>query len=85
VDQKLELDFDFENRPYLFVDMETGDQVRLQSNQVKDYYVEQMKKFREQLRLKCLQYKIDFVEADIRKGFKPILQSYLVRRQKMNI
>jgi hypothetical protein len=65
--------------------METGDQVRLQSNQVKDYYVEQMKKFREQLRLKCLQYKIDFVEADIRKGFKPILQSYLVRRQKMNI
>ena len=79
VDQKLELDFDFENRPYLFVDMETGDQVRLQSN------VEQMKKFREQLRLKCLQYKIDFVEADIRKGFKPILQSYLVRRQKMNI
>ncbi len=85
VDQKLELDFDFENRPYLFVDMETGDQVRLQSNQVKDYYVEQMKKFREQLRLKCLQYKIDFVEADIRKGFRPILQSYLVRRQKMNI
>lgn len=85
VDQKLELDFDFENRPYLFVDMETGDQVRLQSNQVKEYYVEQMKKFREQLRLKCLQYKIDFVEADIRKGFKPILQSYLVRRQKMNI
>jgi len=85
VDQKLELDFDFENRPYLFVDMETGDQVRLQSNQVKDHYVEQMKKFREQLRLKCLQYKIDFVEADIRKGFRPILQSYLVRRQKMNI
>jgi len=85
VDQKLEFDFDFENRPYLFVDMETGEQVRLQSNQVKDYYVDQMKKFREQLRLKCLQYKIDFVEADIRKGFRPILQSYLVRRQKMNI
>jgi len=83
VDQSLELDFEFENRPYLFIDMETGEQVRLQSNQVKDYYVEQMAKFKEQLRLKCLQYKIDFVEADIRKGFRPILQSYLVRRQKM--
>lgn len=83
IDQALELDFQFENRPYLFVDMETGEKVRLQSNQVKDYYVEQMAKFKEQLRLKCLQYKIDFVEADIRKGFRPILQSYLVRRQKM--
>lgn len=85
VDQKLELDFNFENRPYLFIDMETGEQVRLQSNQVKDYYVEQMAKFRKELRLKCLQYKIDFVEADIRKGFRPVLQAYLVRRQKMNI
>ena len=85
VDKTLELDFNFENRPYLFVDMETGEEVRLQSNQVKPYYVQQMRTFRDQLRLKCLQYKIDFVEADIRKGFRPILQAYLVRRQKMNI
>ena len=65
--------------------METGEQVRLQSNQVKDYYVEQMAKFKEQLRIKCLQYKIDFVEADINAGFKPILQSYLVKRTKMGV
>ncbi len=85
VDKSKELDFDFENRPYLFVDMESGEQVRLQSNQVKDYYVEQMAKFTEQLRLKCLQYHIDFVEADIHAGFKNILQSYLVKRSKMSI
>jgi len=85
VDKSKEIDFDFENRPYLFVDMETGEQVRLQSNQVKDYYVEQMTKFKEQLRIKCLQYKIDFVEADIKAGFKPILQSYLVKRTKMGV
>jgi type IV secretory pathway VirJ component len=85
VDKSKEIDFDFENRPYLFVDMETGEQVRLQSNQVKDYYVEQMAKFKEQLRIKCLQYKIDFVEADINAGFKPILQSYLVKRTKMGV
>lgn len=85
VDKSKEIDFDFENRPYLFIDMETGEQVRLQSNQVKDYYVEQMAKFKEQLRIKCLQYKIDFVEADINAGFKPILQSYLVKRTKMGV
>lgn len=83
VDKSLELDFEFENRPYLFVDMESGEEVRLQSNQVKDHYVSQMKEFKEQLRIKCLQYKIDFVEADINKGFKQVLQAYLVKRTKM--
>jgi len=85
VDKKLEIDFEFENRPYVFIDMETGEEVRLQSNQVKDYYKEQVVKFKEQLRIKCLQYKIDFVEADINQGFRPILQSYLVKRSKMGV
>jgi uncharacterized protein (DUF58 family) len=84
VDKAKEIDFDFDNRPYLFVDIETGEQVRLQSNQVKDYYVKQMHSFKEQLKLKCLQYRIDFVEADIQEGFRPILQAYLVRRSKMS-
>jgi uncharacterized protein (DUF58 family) len=83
VDKAKEIDFDFENRPYLFIDMETGEKVRLQSNQVKEYYVAQMAKFTEQLKMRCLQYKIDFVEADINSGFKQILQAYLVKRSKM--
>ncbi|MCB0662879.1 MAG: DUF58 domain-containing protein [Saprospiraceae bacterium] len=83
VDKSKEIDFEFENRPYLFIDMESGEEVRLQSNQVKDYYKEQVQKFTNELKMKCLQYKIDFVEADINEGYKPILQSYLVKRQKM--
>ena len=83
VDKKYEIDFEFKNRPYLFVDVETGEEVRLQSNQVKEHYVAQITKFKEELRIKCLQYKIDFVEADINAGFKPILQNYLVKRSRM--
>ena len=83
VDKGKEMDFEFENRPYVFIDMETGEKVRLQSNQVKDYYKEQMLKFREQLEMKCLQYRVDFVEADIHAGFKQILMPYLVKRTKM--
>ena len=82
-DKSKELDFEFENRPYIFVDMETGEQVRLQPNQVKEYYTQQVKAFTEQLKLRCLQYKIDFVEADIQKGFYPILQTWMVKRAKM--
>ncbi|TXB62335.1 DUF58 domain-containing protein [Phaeodactylibacter luteus] len=85
VDKAMELDFEFENRPYLFVDMETGEEVRLQPNQVKDYYIDKMRGFKEALKFKCLQYKIDFIEADIKEGFKPVLQSYLVKRSRMRV
>ncbi len=83
-DKSKELDFEFENRPYVFVDMESGEQVKLQPNQVKDYYVKQVAAFTEQLKLRCLQYKIDFVEADINKGFHQILQTWMVKRARMN-
>ncbi|MBC7886135.1 MAG: DUF58 domain-containing protein [Saprospiraceae bacterium] len=82
-DKKHELEFDFENRPYLFVDMESGEEVKLQHHQVKELYIEKVKSFTEALRMKCLQYKIEFIEADINEGFVPVLQSYLVKRSKM--
>ena len=82
-DKKYEMDFEFENRPYVFVDMETGEKVRLLPNQVKEYYTTQIKEFMGQLKMRCLQYNIDFVEADIQKGFFPILQTWMVRRQRM--
>lgn len=85
VDKSKEIDFAFDNRPYEFIDMESGDRVKLQPNQVKEYYVEQVAAYKERLRQKCLQYKIDYVEADIHAGFRPILQQYLVKRTKMRI
>ena len=83
VDKSKELDFEFENRPYLFVDMESGEKVRLQSNQVKEHYVEQVARYKDALKMRCLQYKIDFVEADIRENFRQILLPYLLKRSKM--
>ncbi|MBK9256900.1 MAG: DUF58 domain-containing protein [Saprospiraceae bacterium] len=82
-DKKHELEFEYENRPYLFIDVETGEEVKLQSNQVKEMYVEKVKAYKDELHMKCLQYKIDFIEADINEGFNPILQSYLVKRSRL--
>ena len=84
VDKKHEVEFEFENRPYLFVDMESGEQIKLQANQVKEQYVERMNKYMEELKMKCLQFKVDYIEADINEGFHPILQTYLVKRNKMS-
>ena len=42
-----------------------------------------MEKFKKQLKLKCGQFQIDFVEADIHQGFEQILHTYLLKRNKM--
>ncbi len=83
VDKSKEVDFVFENRPYKFVDMETGEELKLQPNQVKDFYTEKMQQRKANLKLKCAQYKIDFVEADISEGYHAVLMSYLLKRSKM--
>ncbi len=82
-DYSKELEFEYDNRPYQFIDMESGEEVKLQSNQIKEYYTSKVKAFTEELKMKCLQYGIDFIPADINQGFYPILQAYLVKRSKM--
>ena len=84
VDKSKELEFEYDNRPTIFVDMESGEKIRLQPKQIQSFYVEQVAKFTDLMKARCLQYKIDFVECDINAGFKDILQTYLVKRSKMN-
>ena len=82
-DKKTEQDFTFENRPYEFIDLETGERVKVQPDQVRESYKKFATEFYQNLKLKCGQYKIDFIEADIALGFDPILTAYLVKHAKM--
>jgi uncharacterized protein (DUF58 family) len=83
VDKNQEIDFNFENRPYHFIDMETNEEVKINPTQISDFYKEKINEYVNSLKLKCAQYKIDFVEADITKGFDTVLQTYLVKRSMM--
>lgn len=82
-DKRTELDFAFDNRPYTFVDLETGEQVKANPADVRENYLKQMQTFHSQMKVRCGQYRIDFVEADIKAGLNPILLQYLVKRQKL--
>ena len=82
-DKKYEVDFEFENRPYEFIDLETGETLKMNSTQLKDTYIEKMSEYRKQLNLKCGQFGIDIIDADINEGFDKILLSYLIKRNKM--
>lgn len=83
LDHQHELDFDFENRPYEFIDNETGESIKLNPSQYQSTYQEKITSFNKEIKLRCAQYKIDFIEVNINEGIYGILTSYLIKRQKM--
>lgn len=82
-DHAKEIEFDFDNRPYKFIDMENGQELKVNPSEVKDQYIARLKAFKNELLLRCGQYRIDFIEADINKGFRQVLLPYLLKREKL--
>ena len=82
-DYAKEVAFEYSNRPYRFIDLESGEEVKLISNIIKKEYQQKQDIFLKEMKLKCTQYKIDLVEADIQQGFHPVLSAYLMKREKL--
>lgn len=82
-DGEQEIDFEFENRPYEFVDMESGDRIKLQPQQIKEQYVTRMKEFREMIENRCHQYQVDRVAVDLSKPVEEVLHAFLIKRNKL--
>ncbi|WP_272151993.1 DUF58 domain-containing protein [Tenacibaculum aiptasiae] len=81
-DKKTEFLFDFGNTPKKFVDVETGEEINLYAENVQENYKELSSKFFNNLKNKCLQYKIDYIPVDINEGYDKVLTAYLISRQK---
>jgi uncharacterized protein (DUF58 family) len=82
-DHSSEINFNFDSRPYLFVDVESGEEIKVHSNSIKEEYVSRMDAYLKNITKRCQQEKIDLILADAQKGFNEVLNSYLVKRQKM--
>jgi uncharacterized protein (DUF58 family) len=82
-DKKTEFNFEFEERPYEFIDLENGQKLKVQPSQVKGHFEEKMKTYYHELKLRCGQLKIDLIEADINEDYNNIIYTYLVKRAKM--
>ncbi|MCV6630124.1 MAG: DUF58 domain-containing protein [Flavobacteriaceae bacterium] len=82
VDKATEMDFDFENRPKRFLDVETGARLDVFPEQVQEAYKKEVQKYVDSLLLRCGQYGIKYVSVDVREGFEKIMNTYLIERQK---
>ncbi|TAI47193.1 DUF58 domain-containing protein [Flagellimonas allohymeniacidonis] len=82
LDEKLERAFDFENTPKRFVDVETGEHIDLYADNIKDAYQQKVTQYQNELKLRCAQYKIKYVGADVGSDFSQVLNTFMIERQK---
>ncbi|WP_405606442.1 DUF58 domain-containing protein [Polaribacter sp. Asnod1-A03] len=81
-DGKTELNFNFDNAPKKFVDVETGQEINVFAENIQEKYKESILSYFKTLKNRCLQSKIDYVPIDIHKGFNEVLTAYLISRRK---
>ncbi|MDR6969226.1 uncharacterized protein (DUF58 family) [Flavobacterium arsenatis] len=81
IDSKTELNFDFDNAPRKFIDLETGDEVNIFADNVKAEYEKQVESYFKKLALTCAQNKIRYVPVNVGENFEKIVTTYLVEKQ----
>lgn len=83
LDRKTEVDFEFSNRPHIFIDAETGEKLKLRPSEIKEHYQTQMADFLKEVEMKCHQLKIDYIPVDINEDFEKVMLSFFVKRRRM--
>ena len=83
LDESLEGQFNYSYKPHRFIDMETGDELRVNPANVKDNYRELMNRHRKDISLRCGQFGVDLAEAVIQNDFREVLIPFLIKRKKL--
>ncbi|MEM7660145.1 MAG: DUF58 domain-containing protein [Bacteroidota bacterium] len=83
LDKDTEEAFEFPNRPTIFRDLETGEKIEVLPNQIREAYQEQMAAYKQRFKQRCYEFKIDFVEVDIKRSYDKVLTDYLVKRRSL--
>lgn len=83
-DQQSEKMFDFSDRPYRFVDLETKKAVKINPSLIKAQYRTKMETFYREIKYGCGKLKVDFIEVDTQDPFDKILGAYLIKRKRMS-
>lgn len=83
-DKEKEEDFHFQNRPYLFTDPESGQELKVMPGEVRESYLKAQSDFKTLVRNKAAQFKIDWIEVDAADDFNQVLLEFLIKRSKMH-
>jgi uncharacterized protein (DUF58 family) len=82
IDKKTEFQFDFDNNPRKFIDVETGEQVNLFAENIKTEYENLVQQHFDKIANTCAMYKIKYVPVSVDEKFEKIMATYLVEKQR---
>ena len=82
IDKKTEFNFNFDNTPRKFIDVETGEEVNLFAENVKNDYEKLVESYFEKVANTCALYKIKYVPVSVDEKFEKIMTTYLIEKQK---
>ena len=83
IDKQLEINFDLGNKPHKLIDMETGEEMKVEPAQIRDTYKKEIIKYFNEIEMRCLDQRIDFMPVDIHEDYEAVLLRYLLKRQKL--
>jgi uncharacterized protein (DUF58 family) len=81
IDKKTEINFNFDNAPRKFIDLETGEQINIFADTIKEAYEDKVNDYFKSLAMTCAQNKIKYVPVAVEDSFETILTTYLVEKQ----
>ncbi len=82
-DNQKEVNFNYKMGYYRFIDVESGEELKINPEEIRNQYTDAIKQRLDLIRSECNKLKIDFVQADINKGFDQILFPFLIKRSKL--
>jgi uncharacterized protein (DUF58 family) len=83
LEHKSERELDFPEGKFIFEDMESGSEIEVIPNQVKEDYKKQVAEYTKKFRIVCSDAHIDFEEIDTQSSFDLALLAYLNKRKKL--
>ena len=81
-DRDKELELNYGNRPYYFIDMEGDRKVKVFPNEIANRYRAEMAAQTDAVKRHATQYHIDYIPVDINQGFEQVMLPYLLKRTK---
>jgi uncharacterized protein (DUF58 family) len=81
IDEKTELNFDFDAAPRKFIDLESNDEINIFADNIKEAYEKQVSNYFKKVATTCAQNKIKYVPVSVGPNFEKILTTYLVEKQ----
>jgi len=82
-DKATEEEFKFKEVPHLFIDLESGEKVKLRPSEIRDHFISSSQKRTEFLKELCGELNIDFVPVDTADDINSVLNAYLIKRSKL--